>query len=139
MRIEVEAIFSVELAQRHQDKIFVFGDNLAQRGRGGQAIIRFEPNTFGVPTKRSPRMDDDAFFSDREDERQALIAALRKLYRLGESHTLVFPKAGLGTGLAQMERRSPELFALMGAILSEHFGFDQRFGTVRRMSAMPAQ
>lgn len=138
MRIEVEAVFSVELAQSHQDKIFVFGDNLTQRGRGGQAIIRFEPNAFGVPTKRSPRMDDDAFFSDREDERLALVAALRKLYRLGESHTLVFPKAGLGTGMAQMERRSPALFALMGTILIEHFGFDQRTGKVHAIARAQA-
>ncbi len=137
MRIEVEAVFTVEMARCNPDKVFVFGDNLVQRGRGGQAIIRFEPNAFGIPTKRSPRMDDDAFFADREDERQALIVALRKLYKLGETRTLVLPKVGLGTGMAQMEKRSPVLFAMMGSILSEHFGFDQSTGAVRQVSATP--
>lgn len=125
MPTEVVAIFTEELARQHPDKVFVYGDNLARRGRGGQAIIRFEENAFGVPTKRSSRMDSEALFADRDDERAAVLAALRVLFQLSRSRTLVFPQAGLGTGLAQMPQRSPGLYREMCSILREHFGFDQ--------------
>lgn len=130
MPTEVVDVFSEELARQHPDKVFVFGDNLARRGRGGQAIIRFEENAFGVPTKRSPRMDSEAFFGDRDDERAAVLATLRELFKIARTRTIVFPQAGLGTGLAQMSQRSPQLYREMCGILRQHFGFDQDEGGV---------
>lgn len=124
VNIEVEETFSVDLCKVNPDKIYVFGDNLIGKGKKGQAIIRDCQNSFGVPTKRLPAMTEQAFFADREDEMQAVLESLRKLYRLSKDYTLVFPKAGLGTGLAQMEKRSPEIFKLMKAILKEHFGYE---------------
>lgn len=46
--------------------LFVFGDNLAQVGYGGQAKeMRGEPNAVGIPTKRKPsRTAPDEFFTD---------------------------------------------------------------------------
>lgn len=128
MSVEVVAAFTEELARQHPDKVFVYGDNLARRGRAGQAVIRFEENAFGVPTKRSPRMDADAFFADRDDERAAVLASLRDLYKLSRTRIIVFPKAGLGTGMAQMPQCSPKLYQEMCAILQKHFGFDQAAG-----------
>lgn len=116
---------SVELLRANPDKIFVFGDNLLRRGTAGQAIVRHEPNTFGVPTKRAPSMRASSFFSDQPDERQAVLVALRNLFVLARSKTVVFPSAGLGTGLAQMAIKSPNVYREMCEVLSEYFGFDQ--------------
>lgn len=74
-----------------------------------------------VLTSMAPR----AFFQDREDEREALLQALRELYGLARTREIVFPSAGLGTGLAQMGERSPQLYRLMTSILREHVGFEQ--------------
>ena len=46
--------------------LFVYGDNLLHRGRKGQAIIRNEPNTIGIVTKKRPSMDDDAFYYQQD-------------------------------------------------------------------------
>lgn len=121
----VEAHLSVELLRSNPDKIYVFGDNLLRRGTAGQAAVRGEPNAFGIPTKRAPSMVASAFFSDRPDEVQAVLQALRELYVLARTRTVVFPAAGLGTGLARMASSSPKAYQQMRSILSAHFGFDQ--------------
>jgi len=106
----------------NKDKIFVFGDNLIGQGKGGQAIIRDEKNAFGIPTKRLPSMSEEAFFSDKEDERKAVLSKLRELYKLSKSGIeIVFPKDGLGTGLAEMHIRSPKLFKEMNDIIFEYW------------------
>ena len=51
------------------DKIFLFGDILLGRGYGGQAAaMRCEPNAIGIPTKKMPTHQTDAFFTDAEFE-----------------------------------------------------------------------
>lgn len=122
MNIRYEKKFSAKLLRSHPRDIFVFGDNLERKGKGGQAVIRDEPNAFGVPTKREPRRAAEAYFSDQEDEMEAMVQSLRELYRKGKTATLVFPTDGLGTGLADMEKRSPKIFKKMNDILEEHFG-----------------
>lgn len=125
MKIEVVSRYDVALLKSAPDKVFVFGDNLIRRGTAGQAVIRHEPNAFGVPTKRFPSMTSNAFFSDQPDEREAVITALRDLYALGRNRIIVFPFSGLGTGLAQMSHCSPSIYEEMTRLLKEHFGFIQ--------------
>lgn len=125
MAVEVVQVVSVELLRRHPEKVYVFSDNLLRRGLGGQTAIRNEPNAYGVPTKRSQSLNGAAFFSDQEDERLAVVEALRELYVIAKSKTVVFPKAGLGTGMTQMASHSPKVYALMSSILKDNFGFDQ--------------
>ena len=41
--------------QADRSKVYIFGDNFARYGRGGQAReCRGELNCIGIPTKRSP-------------------------------------------------------------------------------------
>jgi hypothetical protein len=122
VRVRFESDYSAALLRNHPDEVFVFGDNLVAKGKGGQAIIRDEPNAFGVPTKRLPTRAADAYFSDHPDEIEAVVRALRELYKLGKSKTLVFPSAGIGTGLAKMKEKSPKAWGKMCAILEVHFG-----------------
>jgi hypothetical protein len=50
--------------------LYVFGDNEARIGMGGQAgACRGEHNAIGIATKRRPSMDESAFWSDDDYER----------------------------------------------------------------------
>lgn len=125
-----------DLVRSHPDKTFVFGDNLLRRGMAGQAIIRGESNAFGIPTKRLPSMDKLALFSDRPDEMDAVLTALRELYVLARTTQIVFPWSGLGTGMGRMDAVSPGIYRKMTTILCDHFRFMQpvkfgRAGTAR--------
>lgn len=123
MAVSIVDIFSIDICREYPYSIFVFGDNLDRSGRGGQAIIRYEPNAFGVPTKRFATMHDSAFFSDSECERQHVLMSLRELWGMAKHRDIVFPSAGLGTGLAKMPEKSPLIFSEMCEILLKHFGY----------------
>lgn len=125
MNIEIcKETYTPEFLISSPDKVYVFGDNMRGFGKAGQAIIRYEPNSFGIPTKRYPSKDDWAYFSDKEEERQAVLSSLRKLYIIGQSKVIVFPSGGIGTGLAKMKDKSPKIWDQMNKILREHFGFE---------------
>lgn len=94
--------------------LFVFGDNLARVGFGGQAgEARGCFNAIGIPTKISPSQyifDEDVY---HDLNRIALpivqaFAILRDHLRKGE--TIVWPKDGVGTGLARLNITAPLLF-----------------------------
>ena len=121
----MQKIFSVKDCNHNPKKIYIFGDNLCGIGKGGQAIIRDCSNAFGIPTKRAPSMNSNAFFSDQFDEYEAVKAKIEKLITLDRYKTditFVFPTAGLGTGLAKMNQTSPKLFKYMNKMLYNFFG-----------------
>ncbi len=99
--------------RKHPERIYVFGDNLRKRGFGGLAReCRGEPNAIGIPTKRAPSMQEGAFFSDADYEiwLKASKPALERIKQaIFERKTVVFPKAGLGTGLAELPCRAPRI------------------------------
>jgi hypothetical protein len=110
-----------EYIRQHPDTIFVFGDNLEGKGFGGQAKeCRGEINAFGVPTKRFPSMIKEAFFSDDDYEVhcwQISDAVERILMSRKGRKFVVLP--GIGTGLAEMPKRCPKVFAYLQAVLQE--------------------
>lgn len=110
--------------QANPKSLYVFGDNLARAGgnpdangwsdpRAGQAAAcRGEPNAVGIPTKRRPSMDEDAFFSDKDlDQVRPIIQAeFRRLAEhLRAGGTVVLPTAGIGTDRAQLAHRAPAI------------------------------
>ncbi len=122
--VEIEdRLFTEKLLRANPEKIYVFGDNMKRYGKRGQAVIRGEPNAYGIATKRYPSMDDWAFFSDKPDEFDCVLNDLRGLYKLAKTHTIVFPVAGIGTGLADMEKRSFALWSKMCWVLEFYFGY----------------
>jgi hypothetical protein len=95
---------------------FIFGDNCARKGRGGQAAeMRGEPNAIGVVTKRSPSMDEGAFFSDDEDaDRIALASDLLHVVGLWNAgHQIVASSFGLGTERARLREKAPGLYKML--------------------------
>lgn len=124
MEVGTELVFSVDLCRLFPEHVFVFGDNLLRRGKAGQAVIRDEPNAFGIPTKRYPAMRDGAFFSDQEDEVDAVVQSLRDLWVFAKGRKVLFPVKGLGTGMAKMKSKSPVAYWGMCRILSTYFEYN---------------
>lgn len=91
------------------DKIYVFGDNEMRQGLGGQAgQMRGEPNAHGIATLKMPE-----FWTDAEYYRQCQILDrdFAPLFRAkSEGRTIVLPADGIGTGIADLERRAPQTF-----------------------------
>lgn len=109
------------------DKIFIFGDNLAGQGFGGQAKeMRGEENAVGIPTKKAPDNKSQSFFSDQEfaENKRAIDEAFGKL---PPDKIVVLPKNGIGTGLARLEEKAPQTFAYLNEKFAE-IGFDNRRG-----------
>jgi len=67
-----------EFLRNNPNCIFVFGDNLERRGKGGAAVLRDEPNTYGFITKKQPLGIDSAFYKP-EEYRMIYIEEIRKL------------------------------------------------------------
>lgn len=95
------------------EALFVFGDNEARKGMGGQAAAcRGEPNAVGIATKRSPSMAESAFWSEAEFDRCSAIIDrdMEPLFaHVSAGGTVFFPRAGIGTGLSQLPQRAPRL------------------------------
>lgn len=111
-----------ECVRANRDKVFLFGDNPGRRGFGGQAkAMRGEPNAIGVPTKKRPSMDSDAFFVDAEFEKNktAIDRVFRSILRHPAGTIIVIPSAGLRTGLAEMQTRAPVTLVYLNLKLRE--------------------
>ena len=114
--------FSKEQCKANPRNLYVFGDNLIDKGTGGQAQIRYCKNSIGIPTKRLPTMNNDAFFNDQKDETEKVLFKLETLKKIGLYYdNIIFPKDGLGTGLAKMPEKSPKLFKLLCNFLYNEF------------------
>jgi|GEM_PF-2214881 len=124
-RIEIRDHITRADVRAEKNKIFLFGDNLKEQGYGGQAKeMRGEENAVGIPTKKFPTNNPSAFFSDKElaPNKQAIDEAFGKI---PPDKIIVIPKAGLGTGLAQLEEKAPQTFAYLNEKLAE-IGFNNQ-------------
>jgi hypothetical protein len=107
--------------RENKDKLYVFGDNLERRGYGGQAKeMRGEPNAIGIATKKSPSMDEDAFFDDEyfhQNVKHMTTDFERVLNNLKLGKVIVLPTDGIGTGLSMMEEKSPKTYNFLQKML----------------------
>jgi hypothetical protein len=117
MPIEKRDRITRQMLRDEPKTLFVFGDNLQRTGLGGQAKeMRGEPNAFGIPTKHRPSMDEKSFFRDSDFE----IVAPLIVDRFLELHShlacrgkVVWPAAGIGTGLADLKNKAPRIWTLI--------------------------
>lgn len=115
--------------RREPRTLFVFGDNMAQRGLGGQAKeARGEPNAVGVPTKWSPETNKAAYFSDVD--LAGVKGVLDHIFdglndHLRRGGKIVWPAKGVGTGLAGLPHRAPAIHAYITAKLAGLLGTGQ--------------
>ena len=115
--------FRREDIRANPGKLYVFGDNMARRGLGGQARdCRGEPNAVGVPTKWAPRMDPAAFFSD--DDLLKIAPEIRLSFERINGHlksggVVCWPEDGIGTGLAELSRRAPAIWTFLQGCIED--------------------
>lgn len=104
-------VFRIDLRNNiHRNVYYLFGDNIAREGYGGQAKeMRDEPNAIGVATKVSPAMymSDDALKNNCKIMWKDLQEAFEVVMDGG---TIVIPSDGLGTGLSAMPEKCPITF-----------------------------
>lgn len=119
-------LLSKKTAKENRDKIYVFGDNLIGKGKKGQAVIRDEENAFGIPTKKNPGTAKEDYFTDSEIEenKKAIDLAIEKI--LKQEKEVVFPKDGIGTGLAKLKTKAPSTYKYLVESLEDNFGFDNK-------------
>ena len=133
MKIEIQKEwFSVAQCEANPNKLYIFGDNDLRKGKGGQAIIRDCENAFGIPTKRKPSMEEDSFYDDSVFNTPKEFLSLEIynqytelfesvcvdiLYKMRGYEVVVLPADGLGTGLAQMDKKAPKLWEWLNKIL----------------------
>ena len=122
-KIQIEKIYSIDLVRKNSHKMFVFGDNSVGYGKGGQAIIRDEPNSFGIPTKKSPMY----FYKDDDYEKncQQIDDAIKKILQ-DDKQIIVLPVGGLGTGLARLNIVAPNTWEYLCKRLLKQFKFDNK-------------
>lgn len=100
--------------QLFKNVLFVFGDNLERKGFGGQAAeMRNEPNSVGIPTKRKPSRNSDAYFSDEDFEEVKPIIKkemFRLVQHLKNNKIVVWPEDGIGTGRANLANSSQKIW-----------------------------
>ena len=123
--------YTREEARKHIDRLYLFGDNLAGWGNKGQACIRGLANARGVPTKRRPSDEPNAFFNDRDFRDVAEL--IDEAFDAADTHLkvggdVVIPADGLGTGLAQLQTRAPSILAYIEDNIR---GLEERYGSRR--------
>ena len=70
---------SPKLLRENPNWLFVFGDNALRYGKGGQAVIRDEPNAFGIVTKLKPSNSNDSYMTDKNCYRDNTMAISKDL------------------------------------------------------------
>jgi len=98
--MEVPKYVTEEFLRANPNVIFVFGDNLIRKGKGGAAKLRDEPNTYGFITKKAPNNNDESFYRPPEyaDVFYAELLQLAKEIEKNPERTYLISK--LGGGLA---------------------------------------
>lgn len=119
--------YTPELLRKHPDFVFVFGDNLTRTGNGGQAIIRNETNALGLVTKRLPSHTSDAYMTGTDEDYHNVKQSFITINNyLSYGSTLIFPAAGLGTGLARLQTTAPDLLSYIDSEVSKLIHADYR-------------
>jgi hypothetical protein len=132
MKIEIfKGNWNREHVINNPDKLFIYGDNNARIGTGGQAIIRNLPNSMGLRTKKGPSKKSVAYYSDDEFDINIKniiddVFLIKSEAMLGR--TIVFSDGGYGTGLASLGQKAPKTFKYLCFLLREHFNFDNMTG-----------
>ena len=114
-------LYDNNLVKNNKDSLFVFGDNLDRVGYAGQAIIRDNNNTIGIATKKHPDMNEESFYSDNLECLGYLLDDLSKFtntLNYSNYKKVILPEDGLGTGLAQLNKRAPKLFKFMNDVIN---------------------
>ena len=138
LQINIETVtrYTNTEVKNNPDKIYIFGDNNLRRGKGGQAIIRDHENAFGISTKKHPGRNENDYFNDRQLKRNKKIIDFDISKIKKDGRPIVFPKDGIGTGLAKLKEKAPETYAYLKQRLLNEFGFNNDTGKITGSPAL---
>ena len=122
-----EGFWTIGDVRQMSEYLFIFGDNDQKKGKKGQAIIRDEPNTMGIPTKKAPNFHPSSFYTDAEYEQniKKIDAAIQHILETVKIHNykgVVLPANGFGTGLAKLSTHAPKTLAHINTQIKSTFG-----------------
>jgi hypothetical protein len=121
MPVETWHRYARAYLRANPDKLFVFGDNWARTGHGGQAReSRGEPNAIGIRTKKAPTYEEQDFLTDAEYSVNVtkILADFELVFlALRQGKTVVWPADGIGTGIARLPARAPETLRFINTII----------------------
>ena len=123
--------WTIEDVQFNPDKIFIYGDNDKRTGKGGQAIIRGLKNTMGIRTKKSPSLQESAFYTDKDldkNKKKILDDVNQIKIEMMFGKTIVLSKGGYGTGLSKLKEKAPETFQFLNQVLLNELYFNNETG-----------
>lgn len=108
---DCDGFITVDTCKGFPNYSFVFGDNTKEYGNAGQAQIRGMENAYGIPTKVSPGMSEEDFFSDdKYDENCAIIDEF--ISRIPIDRSLIL-NINIGRGLAKLHDTAPKTYGYM--------------------------
>ena len=117
--LEIVQYMTPKLLKKNPKKIYLFGDNLARKGYGGQAIIRDQPNAYGIATKKKGGTSESTYYTD-EDYNEAIKVIDKDLKKaLSAGKIIVIPKNGIGTGLAKLNKKAPKIYKYLNQRLKK--------------------
>ena len=119
-RILFQKVITRDDLRANTQCLYLFGDNLENRGLGGQAAeMRGEPNAVGIPTKYSPSI----YLNDHHHFELVRLAYISKFSTLmaakRDGRIIVIPADGLGTGLAKLETKAPRIWGMLQDFMRE--------------------
>jgi len=100
MKKDIPSKITVSWLRKNPTYVFVFGDNLERRGKGGAAICRDEPNTYGSITKIAPNNEDKSFFRPEEYVHLCSSEMGLLMHHIIDHPNQIFLISKLGAGLA---------------------------------------
>lgn len=86
--------------RQNPNHIFVFGDNLQRKGKGGAATLRDEPNTYGFITKKAPNNNSGSFYKPQEYKEKFETELKRLIKQIESNPDKIYLISKLGGGLA---------------------------------------
>lgn len=111
-----DGFWTIADVKKYPHALFIYGDNNARIGKGGQAIIRDLVNTIGIPTKKYPSNHPESFYTDNDydDNITRISKAIDDIVQLSATYKyVVLPKDGFGTGFAKLHIKAPKTYAFL--------------------------
>ena len=119
-----QGIWTTIDVRNNPNLIFIYGDNDKKFGKKGQAIIRDEVNTIGIPTKKYPSNYLSSLYTDDEydinvSKIDIQIHRVISTLQTGMYEGIVLPECGLGTGLSQLPKKAPKTFKYLCSAIDD--------------------
>jgi len=98
--LKTPSLITEKYLRNNKNKIFVFGDNLDRKGKGGAAKLRDEKNTYGFITKKHPRSNDSDFYTPDEYKEVYNLEIIKLKKEISANPEKTYLISNIGGGLA---------------------------------------